>query len=220
MAGSMKNVMAFLSELDRNNHKEWMEENRKWYLDAKSEFHLLVDELIMGIATFDSSISGLSSKECTFRINRDIRFSKDKRPYKNNFGAAIQEGGKKSVNPTYYIHLQPGESMIAGGCYMPAPPELAKIRQEIDYNAAELREIVKKKDFQKTFGKIQGEALKTAPKGYPKDHPNIELLRLKSFIVMDKLSDDEVLAEDFISHVLEDFEIMHPFNRFLSVAVS
>jgi uncharacterized protein (TIGR02453 family) len=220
MAQSMKNVMEFLQELDRNNHKEWMDANKNWYQEAKREFLGLVDEVIKGITAFDPGIAGITAKDCTFRINRDIRFSKDKRPYKNNFGAAIQEGGKKSPNPTYYLHLQPGESMIAGGCYMPAAAELAKIRQEIDYNPAELKEIVEKEEFKNTFGAVQGEALKTAPKGYPKDHPNIELLRLKSFVVMQKLPDSKVIQANFADKVISDFKILQPFNHYLGVAIS
>lgn len=216
----MNNVIDFLKDLSANNQREWMQENKKRYEKAKSEFKEVVASLLSGIASFDESVQGLEPKDCIFRINRDIRFSKDKSPYKTNFGAAMMEGGKKTGNPTYYLHVQPGKSFIAGGVYMPEAENLKKIRQEIDYNPEELRTIVKEDQFRKLFGQMTGESLKTAPKGYPKDHPNIDLLRMKSFLVTKDLSDKEVLAGDFVSKITEMYQVMHPFNQYFSVAIS
>jgi uncharacterized protein (TIGR02453 family) len=216
----MKELVKFLSELSENNHKEWMDANKPWYQSVRKGFHSWVDELILKMAEFDPSLTGVTAKDSTFRINRDIRFSKDKSPYKNNMGAAIQEGGKKTMNPTYYLHIQPGQSMIAGGLYMPPADILAKVRQEIDYNAGELRKIVEEPTFKNTFGAISGEALKTAPKGYPKDHPNIELLRFKSYVVTKNLTDKEVISDNFQEKAFEYFRTLQPFNNYLSVAIS
>ncbi len=216
----MKNIIDFLKDLTANNQREWMQENKKRYEVAKTEFKSTVASLISGIADFDESVEGLEPKDCIFRINRDIRFSKDKSPYKTNFGAAMMEGGKKTSNPTYYLHIQPGKSFVAGGVYMPEPDNLKKIRQEIDYNPQELRDIVKEEQFRTLFGEMTGESLKTAPKGYPKDHPNIDLLRMKSFLVSRDLTDKEVLSKDFVSKITEMYHVIHPFNQYFAVAIS
>jgi uncharacterized protein (TIGR02453 family) len=216
----MKNTFEFLGQLAGHNTREWMEENKPWYQEARKEFSELVGTLIKGIGEFDGGILALQPKDCMFRINRDIRFSKNKNPYKTNFGAAITEGGRKTGNPTYYIHLEPGKSMIAAGIYMPDAENLKKIRQEIDYNPEELKKIVEEKNFKSTFGAIRGEALKTAPKGYPKDHPNIELLRFKSYIVWSEREDAFFSKKDFVRRLVDAYRIAYPFNQYLSVAIS
>jgi uncharacterized protein (TIGR02453 family) len=214
-------ILNFLKELEQNNHREWMDAHRDWYEESREAFTGLVTYLLGEISTFDEGLSGLRPKDCMFRINRDIRFSKDKSPYKNNFGAYMSEGGKKSVNAGYYLHLQPhGESFIGGGVYHPEREELNKIRQEVDYNPGELKKIVSRPDFRKYFGEIQGEKLKRAPKGYEPDHPNIELLKLKDFVVIHKLTDAEVAHEDFPRQAVSMFRTMEPFLRYLNVAIS
>lgn len=210
----------FLKSLGQNNNKEWMDENRAVYKEAREEFIAFVDTIIQGMQVFDPGLAGLRGKDCIFRINRDIRFSNDKRPYKSNFGAAISEGGRHSENPSYYLHVQPGENFIGGGIYMPGGELLKKIRQEVDYNPEELKKIVADPIFKKAYGEIRGEKLKTAPKGYPKDHPNIEFLKLKSYVVMHKLDDSEVKTDGFEAKCLDYFKIMKPFNDYLAVAVS
>lgn len=212
--------LAFLKALDQNNHKEWMDANRDWYQEARTEFIAFTDRLIAGLQPMVPGLEGLKGKECIFRINRDIRFSADKRPYKANFGASISEGGRHSIYPSYYVHIQPGENFVGGGIYMPQADVLKKIRQEVDYNPEELKKIVEAKRFRDTYGELMGEKLSTAPKGYPKDHPNIEFLKLKSFVVMRKASDEEVSREGFDQKVLESFQVMKPLNDYLSVAVS
>lgn len=211
---------AFLTALNEHNQKEWMDANRDWYQEARVEFIAFVDLLINGLQPLVPGMEGLKGKNCVFRINRDIRFSKDKRPYKNNFGAAISEGGRHSTNPSYYLHIQPGENFIGGGIYMPDSEVLKKIRQEVDYNPEDLKKIVEDSHFREAFGAVSGEKLVHAPKGYPRDHPNIEFLKLKSFVVMRRLPDAEVISEAFARRALEYFEVMKPFNDYLSVAVS
>lgn len=213
-------ILIFLDQLKKNNQKAWMDENKKQYEEAKKIFEEVIQQLIANISQFDADIAGMEAKQCIFRINRDIRFSPDKTPYKINFGASMQKGGKKSQASGYYIHIQPeGESFLAGGMYMPTADILAKVRQEIDYNGAEFRKIIESENFKKQFGGLEGEKLKTAPKGYPKDHPDLDLLKFKSYIAWHKFKDEEVLAENFISKAIEVCKALKPFNDFLNKSV-
>jgi uncharacterized protein (TIGR02453 family) len=214
-------ILTFLRQLQQNNEKAWMDAHRDDYQDARASFVDLITYLLRGLEVDDEGMRGLDPKRCIFRLNRDIRFSKDKSPYKTNFGAALSEGGRKSGNAAYYLHLQPhDESFIGGGIYQPPREVLAKVRQEIDYNASELRTIASSLDFKETFGEIQGDALKRAPKGYDPDHPNIELLKLKDYIVLRKLTDQEVTDAQFNERALAIFKTMTPFVHYLNVAVS
>lgn len=214
-------ILSFLSELGANNNKEWMDANRGAYLQAKADFEALVNVLLRNLQAIDPGLNGLTAKDCIFRINRDIRFSKDKSPYKHNFGASIAEGGKKSLNAGYYLHIQPGdESFFGGGLYMPAGAQLKKVRQEIDYNAPELLKIVTAEDFKQAYGRIQGEKLSRAPKGYDPHHPNIEFLKLKSYVALHKLSDDDIKSPKLIENLTHNFQVLKPFIDFLNVAIS
>lgn len=198
-----------------------MDAHRKEYEQARQAFTELVAQLLEGLKAQDPTLEGLQPKDCIFRINRDIRFSKDKTPYKTWMSAVMAEGGKKSEQAIYYLHLQPGnESMIAGGMHEPAGEQLRKIRQEVDYNAGELKEIVSTPDFRRLFGEIQGDKLSRAPKGYPANHPNIEFLRLKSYLAIRKFSDAEVVQENFVAEVLDTFHAVQPLNDYLNVAIS
>ena len=148
----METTFSFLKKLEANNNRDWFEKNKPAYLNAKGEFEVFVQQIINGIAKFDKRIShDLQAKDCTFRIYKDVRFSKDKTPYKNNMGASINPGGKKSLVAGYYFHLQPEGSFLAGGVYMPEPEMLNAIRQEIDYNSAPLLKILKSAAFKKYF---------------------------------------------------------------------
>lgn len=216
----LKPSLDFLAALSENNNKEWFDENRKTYENCRKDFLSLVQTLINGIATFDEELFGVDPKKCVFRINRDIRFSNDKSPYKTNFGALMGAMGSKTEGTGYYIHVAPGRVFAGGGIYRPQPEMLAKIRQEIDYNSDALVKVIEDKDFKATFGEIQGEQLKTAPKGYPKDHPFIHLLRYKSFYVLQEFSDKEAGAEGFAKKALEAYQKAFSFNRFLKEAIS
>jgi uncharacterized protein (TIGR02453 family) len=211
-----KSTLDFLSKLKKNNNKEWFDKNRPIYETAKKNYYDFINELIQSISKFDSSVKHLDAKQCVFRINRDIRFSNDKTPYKTNMGADISPGGKKANTPGYYIHIQPGNSFLGGGMWQPPAPELSAIRQEIDYNTPEFKKILNNKDFKKYFGRLSEEdKVKTAPKGYEKTHPEIEILKLKSFLVIHDLKDSEVLSKDFIKQATTIFKAMHPLNKFL-----
>ncbi|HEY0030548.1 MAG TPA: DUF2461 domain-containing protein [Bacteroidia bacterium] len=212
-----KTTLAFLLKLSKNNSKEWFDKNRPEYEIVKGNFKKFVDELIASTAKFDPAIKHLESKNCIFRINRDVRFSKNKSPYKDNFGATLSPGGKKSFSAGYYIQVQPGgQSFIAGGMWQPETPQLNAIRQEIDYNAAEFKKIISAKVFKKYLGKLSEEdMLKTVPKGYDKTHPEIELLKHRSYITVHHLKDTDVLSKDFLKHCNEVMKAMLPLNLFL-----
>jgi uncharacterized protein (TIGR02453 family) len=214
-------ILSFLGELAKNNHKTWMDNHKDFYQAARQEFLDLTQMVLEQMKSFDEGLRELTVKDCVFRLNRDIRFSNDKTPYKTYFGAYMAEGGKKSDNPGYYLHLQPnGESMLGGGIYYPPNDILHKIRQEIDYNASELKQITDEPSFKKYFGQIQGEGLQRPPKGYASDHPNIDLLKLKSYFVIHKLSDEDILKPGFPSCVVNVFRAIRPLNEYLSVAIS
>jgi uncharacterized protein (TIGR02453 family) len=214
-------ILKFLKELKKNNNKSWFDENRKSYEIAKSDFSVAVDKMITGIATFDQSIENLKAKDCMFRINRDIRFSKDKSPYKTNMGAYFNSGGKKINNAGYYFHFAPGASFAAGGFYVPEPPELSKIRQEIDYNFDEWKKIVETRSFKKYFPEgVNGtESLTRPPKGYDENNPAINYLKMKSFIVSHAFTDAELLDKSVIKEIIKMFELMKPMIDFLNKSI-
>ena len=216
----MKSILDFLTELEGNNSREWMEQNKSSYLAAKNTFEEMVKLLIDRITTFDQSLVGVRPKDCIFRLHRDVRFSHNKLPYKTNMGAFIGSRGKKTENGGYYIHIEPGKSMLAGGVYMPPSDILKKIRQEIDYNPGKLIKYMESKQFKQYFGSFAGETLKTTPKGYAADHPHIDLLRLKSYIVVHNITDDVVLKPGFINFASEVFSHIKPLNDYILLATN
>ena len=213
-------TLKFLKELKKNNNKPWFDENRKQYELAKADFYLVVDKLIEGIAKFDEPIGALKAKDCAFRINRDVRFSKDKSPYKTNMGASITQGGKKINGAGYYFHCEPGQSFAAGGFYMPEAPQLAKIRQEIDYSFDEWKNIVENKTFKKYFTEgVEGiETLSRPPKGYDENNPAIKFLKMKGFIISRSFTDTEMQDKNSIKEITKTFEAMKPIIDFLNKA--
>lgn len=214
-----KSTIEFLSKLSKNNNRDWFENNRPTYETAKNNFKDFIDEILISTTKFDRAIKNQESKNCIFRINRDVRFSKNKAPYKNNFGASISPGGKKSFSAGYYIQVQSGQSFIAGGMWQPPAPQINAIRQEIDYNTAEFKKIISTKEFKKQFGALSDEdKLITAPKGYNKNHPEIDLLRQRSYIVVHNLKNTEVLSKDFHKQCIAVMKAMYPLNIFLRKA--
>ncbi|WP_421768696.1 DUF2461 domain-containing protein [Emticicia sp.] len=217
------NTIQFLSELKENNNKPWFDANRKTYEIAKKNFAEVVDTLIKGIGKFDKSIeeAQLEAKNCTFRINRDVRFSKNKDPYKTNFGASFNKGGKKAHSAGYYVHIAPNECFIAGGIWMPEPEDLKKIRTEIDYNYEEIEGILNAESFKKYFPNgLDREAFTVRPpKGYDESNPAIELIKLKSFTASSLINAKEILQPSFTDKVLTSFEAMQPYIEFLNRAI-
>jgi len=212
----MDAIFKFLSKLGKNNNKEWFDANRPHYQDLKQEYIGVVEKIIQQCSAFDPMLKDVDASKAIFRINRDVRFSKNKAPYKTNFGASINPGGKKSMIAGYYVHIEPGKSFLAAGTYMPEPSYLSAIRQEIDYNLDEFKKIVNAKDFKKEFTSLSVEdALKTVPKGYDKENPALEFLKMKHFIVVKDLSDKEVLSKDFIKNTSKSFKAALPLISFL-----
>lgn len=209
MAGLQKKSLDFLIKLSKNNNREWFNENKPLYLDANQNMADIADELLALMQNHDE-IETPTGKKALFRIYRDVRFSKNKAPYKTNFGAAYRRNQPLNRGG-YYLHIEPGNSFIAGGFYQPNKDDLAKIRAAIATDGDELLEIVNGSSFKSTFGRLKGDQLKTAPKGYPKDHKYIELLRHKGFLMMKELSDDEIQSAKLPQIVNEVFKAMRPF---------
>ena len=215
-------ILKFLKDLARHNDREWFEKNRPRYLEAKQEFEGVVETVLKELVKFDPKLEGLEARKLPFRIFRDVRFSKDKRPYKIHMGAGFSPNGKLVQEPGYYLHLQPGDkSFVAGGIYEPDAANLSKIRQEIDYNAGGLKNILTAKPFRKWFdGFDDYDRLKTSPKGYPKDHPHIEWLKHKSFIVSVALTDKQVTDRSFVRTVSNACRNIKPLNDYIRDAIS
>jgi len=216
-----ENLLQFLSDLKKNNYKEWFHENKPQYQKVKKEFEQFIALTIADIAQFDKSIQNLEPKHCIFRINRDVRFSNDKSPYKTNFGGYIVPGGKKAGNAGYYIHIEPGNCFLAGGIYMPPSNRLKAVRTEIYENTDDYKKILNNKNFKKHFEEILNEGkLKTAPKGFPKDFEDIDLLRYKHYIVSRKIDDKIVMSDKFTDEIRETFKAVYPFNSFINEGIN
>lgn len=215
-------ILKFLKDLARHNDRDWFEKNKSRYLDAKQAFEEVVGALLKELSKFDAGLAALDPKKLPFRIYRDVRFSKDKRPYKVNMGAGFSPNGRLIQEPGYYLHLEPGnKSFLAGGIYMPDAGNLSKIRQEIDYNPGALKKIMSDRKFRKLFGDFdEFDKLKTAPKGYPKDHAHIEWLKLKSFIVEMPLTDKQVTEKKFIRVLADGCKTIKPLNDYIREAIS
>jgi uncharacterized protein (TIGR02453 family) len=215
----LKPVLGFLGELAKNNNRPWFEEHRPAYEQAKGLFEDFVDELILGLGAIED-MRGVTAKDCVMRIFRDIRFSKDKSPYKTGMGASIGPGGRKSYRFQYYLHLEPhNASMIAGGLHEPESAQINKFRAAISRNPRKFKAIVADKSFKRSFGEVGGERLKTVPQGYDRGHPEIELLRLKEVVAVHQLSDKDVLAPDFAKHVIKACTAMKPLLDYLGSVV-
>lgn len=211
-----KDTFHFLDQLKQNNNKEWMDANRKLYEASKADFEGFVTQIITGLSQLEPMMSELTAKQCVFRLNRDVRFSNDKSPYKTNFGAAFSIGGKKSEHAGFYLHLSLEESFIGGGCWMPSPQMLKNIRQEIDYGFQDFSDIINDKKFKKLFPVIKGDALKKAPQGYDTDNPAIEFIKHKSFVVSHPSSMNELTKKNAVEYVVSSFETIQPFVNFLN----
>ncbi len=209
-------ILRFLDELRQNNNKTWFDRHRPDYEAARSTFEQLIDELIDEFRISDH-LQGLTARECIARIYRDVRFTKDKSPYKTNLAAVIAPGGWRSLYLGYYLSIEPhGQSMVAGGLYLPTPEQLNRFRQAIDENADAFKDITGTPAFIQAFGSVEGERLKTAPKGYDRTHPEIALLQLKQITAVHHFSDQEVLAHDFPAQVVMLCRAMKPFLAYLS----
>jgi len=215
----MDKVLQFLQELSENNTREWFNDNRKRYHENRYKMIFLTDVLINEIKKFDPEIAGTNPKDCMFRIFRDVRFSKNKQPYKTNFGCFIAKGGRKSIYPGYYLHIEPNQSFAGGGIYMPQAEQLKIIRNFMTENAHEFLDIINEKDFKKTFPEMYDHQLKTAPRGFPKDHEFIGLLRYKSFAFTNRMKNSKITGDHFIEDTPQTFRELHKANFFLHEAL-
>ncbi len=212
-------TLNYIKKLAKNNNKPWFEEHRELFNNAKADFENLVTDVIAKFGKTDTDIAPLLAKNCVFRQYRDVRFSKDKTPYKSHMGASFDKGGKKSGLAGYYLHLDPGnKSFIGGGIWMPEAPQLKKIRQEIDYNWDEFNGIIQHKDFKKIYGDVaQGEyKLSREPKGYEKDNPAIEYLKLKSVVAMHNIGDDDLTSKGATDKIAKAFAALMPLVNFIN----
>ncbi len=214
-------IIKFLKELQNNNNRDWFEKNKETYKAALADFSKLSEKLIVILGKLDEGIIGLQPKDCIFRIYRDVRFSKNKDPYKNHFGAFFANGGRKSKYAGFYIHIEPGgNSFLGGGIYGPQKEELAAIRQEITYNLDDYLSIINNKDFKKTFPEMYGEPLKTAPKGFDKEDPGIPYIKNKHYAVGHNIKDDFWTDPKLEQNMLKIFKTLKPFNDFMNEAVN
>jgi uncharacterized protein (TIGR02453 family) len=215
----MKEIFNFLTNLAANNNKEWFDVNKETYQQAMQKIGVITQLLVSEIRTFDPLVPLLEVKDCVYRIYRDVRFSKDKTPYKTYFGIHISRMKKQGGHPGYYFHIQPGESFISAGIYMPSGEFLKAIRDDIYYRAPEFIEIIENEDFKNNFSFFDNDKLKTNPKGYPADFAHIDLLRNKSFAPYTKLSDEQLLSEDILPRIVESYRKMYHVNKFLYEAI-
>ncbi|MDR1221398.1 MAG: DUF2461 domain-containing protein [Tannerella sp.] len=216
----MKAFFKFLKELQANNNREWFKANKPRYDALYRDFVEIVRQLIAGIATFDPEVAGLDAKSCIYRIYRDIRFSPDKTPYKTHFGAYMTGyGGRTSPYGGYYLHIEPGNSLVSGGVWCPEPAVLKRLRHDIYDNVEEFTAIIEDKKFRKVYGELEGEVLKRVPDGFPKDSPCGDLLRHKNFVVSAMKPEQFFCSKDWIDEAVEDFRLLYPFNRFLNYTV-
>ncbi|WP_433764626.1 DUF2461 domain-containing protein [Flavobacterium ginsenosidimutans] len=217
-----KESLQFLDDLRKNNNREWFQENKKRYEVFKKDYHQLVNDFLDAMKPLDSSLELLEVKNCTFRINRDIRFSKDKSPYKAHLGIWMS-GGTKGLNRAgYYVHIEKGASFIAGGFYSPEAEDLKKVRKEIAFFYDDLQEILNDKNFKKEFGSLdinENNSLKSMPRGYEKDHPAIEFLKLKSFTATQVYNVSEVMEKDFVKKMSQKLIALKPLNEFINRAL-
>ncbi|MDD4972233.1 MAG: DUF2461 domain-containing protein [Paludibacter sp.] len=215
------NLLQFLTDLKANNNREWFAENKARYDQVRLQFEQMCKELITGISAFDEEIKHVEVKDCVFRIYRDTRFSNDKTPYKTHFGVYIaSDGGRKSKRAGYYLHLDPTGCFIGSGVWCPDPVVLKALRQSVYDNIDELNEIRTSTEFSQYYGAFfEEDKLKTVPRGFPKDFPDAELLKLKHYLVEYSLDDTVLHAPDFVSRVTAIAKCAYPFNRFLNYTV-
>ena len=199
-----KSTFTFLKDLKNNNHKIWFDANKEKYLSAKENLVEWTSELLEKISKIEM-LPPSEAKKHINRIYRDVRFSKDKTPYHTHFAVSVMRSADMNSKCGVYIHLQPGGSFFAGGVYMPSPEQLKLIRDGIDYDANPLHKILNSKSFKDNFGGLHGERLVRPPKDFPADHEEIELLKMKQFLISKPFSDKEVLSDSFQNEIVKTY---------------
>lgn len=209
-------MIEFLSELRNNNDREWFALHKQDYEAIRNKCFFEINVLISEICKFDSSLSGLDAKDCVFRIYRDLRFSKDKSPYKTHFGIVLARGGRKCKTVAVYLHIEPGQCGLYGGVWMPDRYFLKALRQDISDNFEEFSAIVGERGFLDEFGKVQGETLKKVPAGFREDCPGLEYVKMKQFLAIKPLKDNFFLSSDWQKNLVKYIKNMQPFLQFLN----
>lgn len=217
----MEQVFDFLNKLSRNNTREWFTQNKSKYQESLDQFRNLTSALIDGITTFDPTLEGIDAKQAIFRIYKDVRFSKDKLPYKTHFGCWMTKGGRKSTDAGYYFHLEPGKSFVAAGVHHPPAEQLRTIRQEIMYNPEAYLEVVGKLQEQKKYERGGNEdMLKRGPAGFPQDFQYIDELKYKHYIFSREYQDSDLSGNKASALLTEDFQGLYPLVSYLNQAMS
>ena len=218
-----KETLLFLEDLKANNNRDWFLANKKRYESYKEDYHQLIRDLLEIMKPQDASLAMLEVKNCTFRINRDIRFSKDKSPYKTYMGIWLRSGSLHSEAPGYYIHIEKDASFVGGGLYCPMPEQIQKIRKEINFFYEDLQSILNDDSFRSTYGNLNREdnsTLKNPPKGYEKEHPAIEYLKLKSYTATQKINNADLTKNDFAQVISQKLLALKPLNEFINRALN
>jgi len=217
------NTLKFLKDLKLNNSKEWLDDNKTSYENAKNDILTLTSQLITSISDIDKTIQNayLDPKKCVTRLNRDLRFAKDKTPYKTDYYIVLNKNKKNSPSAFYYLHIEPDNCFVGGGVYNPQPEQLKKIRQEIDYAFDEWTTIIKDKTFEKTFpsGINNSGVLTRTPKEFDELNKASEFLRMKGFYTMEKLTDKEIVSIDIFDKINFYFKTTKPLVDFLNRAI-
>lgn len=216
----MEKVLQFIKELSQNNNRGWFEANREWYQESHEKMMFLTEVLINEIRKFDPTVSAVEAKDCLFRIYRDLRFSKDKSPYKTHFGTFISKEGRKGASPGYYLHIEPGESIAGGGIYRPDNEQLKVIRNYVARFPEEFDELFNDSEFRAALPDMLEDQLKTAPKGFPKDHEFIHLLKYKSYVFSVSLTDNEIAGGNFIEKTVGACRQIYRLNTLLYDALA
>jgi len=218
-----KDTLQFLEDLKNNNNRDWFQSNQDRYEDYKKDYRTTVDEFLEVMKPLDDTLDQLEFKDCSYRINRDIRFSKDKTPYKTHMGVWMCEGKKNTNLAGYYVHIENGTAFAGGGLYMPEAADLKKARREIDGFYEELEEILANPEFKKIYGGLEqgdGMVLKSAPKDFDKTHPAIELLKYKTFLATTKISQKELLDKNFVKNTAKKLIVLKPMIEFFNRALT
>jgi len=218
MSTISKSNYEFLKKLKQNNNRDWFNTHKDEYLKQHQNTIDFADAVLHEMNKIDN-IETPTGKKSLYRIYRDVRFSKDKSPYKINWSGGLKRA-TSALRGGYYFHLQPGNTMVGGGFWGPNKDDLQRIREDIAYDANPLRKIINSKSFKETFGTLDGEQLKTCPKGFDKEHPDVDLLRYKQFIISKNFTDNEALSPDFYKKVSDTFKKMRPFFDYMSESVT
>lgn len=216
-------TLQFLEDLRKNNNRDWFQAHQDRYAVYKEQYKQIVEAFIAETSLGDDSLKHLDFKTCSFRVNRDIRFSKNKEPYKTHMGVWMSAGSKNTNLAGYYVHIEKGASFAAAGLYNPDAADLKKMRREIAGFYEDLEEIVADKEFKKIYGSLDRDektTLKTAPKDYEKDHPAIEFLKLKSFVASTPITDNELADKNFVKNTAKKLLLLQPLVAFINRALT